>query len=143
MIEIEGIEEPFEYKKPEKPQLYQAMWSHQSREGLCYIQDVRHAISNSDQYPFHPGFRDYRHIAEQDAQEKTICAVIDAVNRVPVYEDKTAEDLVSKSELIRWLEKRMEEYGNADEYKTMYMLTDIKNFQISRKEVQDERNEEA
>lgn len=134
MIEITSVEgEGYEYHEPEKPQVFKEMWSKKRTEGLCYIQDIRHAISNSDQYPFPVNARVYDNMAAQDAMFKTLDAVIAAIDRVPVYEDRLDPDAISRSGLLEFIKEKLARYGAAD-YSPAEIIRDIEDFEIRRKE---------
>lgn len=118
-------------REPKKPQLFKGLWNVKQTSGLCYFQDVLHAIGNSDQYPFDLWKKDYMHLAAQEAQTETINAVVAALERVPKYEDQLDPDAISKSALVDYLIGRIEEYGET--YGVAEMLLDIREFQIRRK----------
>ena len=119
------------YKESDKAQLFKEMWSHNQTRGLCYIQDIRHAISNSDQYPYPMDKPDYQHLMGQEAQEKTLNAVIAAIDRVPLYNDWLDPDSISRTALIDYLEERIASRG--DEYTVDMAIAAIRSFQIKRK----------
>ena len=120
----------FTYKDPEKPQQFKECWSKKQAAGLCYIQDIRHAISNSDQFPFPLWETDYQHMAAQQAQEETLRAVIAAIDRVPIYKDELSPDAISRQALTDYLIANIEKYG--EDYGVDDILRDIREFQIRR-----------
>lgn len=126
----EAEKEGFEYREPEKPQEFEEVWSREQTAGLCYITDIRHAIGNSDQYPYPLWPEDREHLQAQEAQEETLCAVIAAVNRVPLYEDKLDRDCISRAALLEHIRERRRKWGG--EYDAEQILGDIENFEIRR-----------
>lgn len=122
--------EAFRYRPPEQPQNFMELWS-TKHSGYMSVSDIHHAIGNSDQFPFPIFARDYKHMAEQDAQEKTICAVIAALDRVPVYEDHADPNMISKDALFYHIQRRANRYG--DSYTADHFLRDIAGFEIRRK----------
>ena len=120
-----------EYKEPEKEQIFKEQWSHNQTTGLCYIQDIRHAISNSDQYPYPLHEKDYQHMIAQEAQDETLNAVIAAIDRVPLYDDRLDPDSISRSALLEYLEERIAARG--EEYTVDMAIAAIRSFQIKRR----------
>lgn len=120
----------YTYHDPEKQQEFKERWSAKSTDGMVYISDIRHAISNSDQYPFPLRQQDYKHMEAQDAQNKTLDAVIAAIDRVPIYERGVVSDSVSRTALMDYIKKKADEFGDA--YGISDVLMDIAGFQINR-----------
>lgn len=135
LADLNKEDEGFRYRDPEKTQKYRETWSSKSTEGMVYISDIRHAISNSDQYPYPLWKKDHMHLAAQEAQEKTLRAVIAAIDRVPVYERDVRHVLISKVALVSYLVGKMTEYPGL--YDTAAMLRDISDFQIDRDKVEE------
>ena len=71
---MEKAQDEMGYGKPKKPQLFKELWNVRQTNGLCYFQDVIHAIGNSDQYPFDLWKKDYMHLAAQEAQTEENCS---------------------------------------------------------------------
>ena len=124
----------FEYKEPEKPQIFREIWSVKDPRGLVHKADIIHAIGNSDQYPWPLWSLVDGHKAEQETQEQTLCAVIAALERIPVYEDKLDPDAISRDALMNYLSGKLAMYG--EDYGTAEMLLDIREFNIKRKEIE-------
>lgn len=120
----------YTYHDPEKQQEFKERWSAKSTEGMVYICDIRHAISNSDQYPFPLWQQDYKHLEAQDAQSKTLDAVIAAIDRVPIYERGVVTDSVNRTAIMDYIKKKADECGDA--YGIRDVLMDIAGFQINR-----------
>lgn len=119
----------YTYHDPEKQQEFKERWSAKSTDGMVYISDIRHAISNSDQYPFPLWQQDYKHLEAQDAQNKTLDAVIAAIDRVPIYEKGVVPDSVNRTALMDYIKNKASECGDA--YGVRDVLMDIAGFQIN------------
>ena len=67
-----------------KPQIFRYVFP-EARDGDHFVnlRHIRHAISNSDQYPVEPGCRDGT--PEGAVQEGVLNAVVNAIDAVPVY----------------------------------------------------------
>jgi hypothetical protein len=131
---MEKAQDEMGYGKPKKPQLFKELWNVKQTRGLCYFQDVLHAIGNSDQYPFDLWKKDYMHLAAQEAQTETINAVAAALDRVPKYEDRLDPDSISRHALMKYILEKIIRYGEA--YGVEDVLRDIGEFQIRRKEIE-------
>lgn len=118
-------------KEPKRTQEFREFWSSKSTQGMVNICDIRHAICNSDQYPYPLWEKDYKHLEAQEAQTETINAVIAAIDRVPIYENDLDPDVVSRPALLDYLVGKVVEYG--EDYGVSEMLMDIREFQIKRK----------
>ena len=119
------------YGEPKKPQQFEEIWCVRQKDGLCYFQDILHAIGNSDQYPFPLWEKDYKHLAAQEAQTETINAVVAALERVPKYDDQLDPDSISRHALTKYILSQSMKHG--EDYKVEDVLRDIADFQIRRK----------
>lgn len=67
-----------------RPQIFRYVFP-EPKDGDRFVslEHIRHAISNSDQYPVTPGCRDGTR--EGEIQEEVLGAVVNAINAAPVY----------------------------------------------------------